>query len=75
MRYQVRDVGVPLQHGRVERLQRHEAAFRAHTLDGAVTQAHTVLLATGALDVQPEMAALGEVWSKGRFVTVLCVMV
>jgi len=65
MRYQVRDVGVTIQHGRVERLQSHEGAFVAHTLDGAVKRAHTVLLATGALDVEPQMASLSEALQQG----------
>lgn len=65
MRYQVRDVGVPIQHGYVERLERSGDAFVAHTRDGLVKQARAVLLATGALDVEPPMSKLSEALEQG----------
>ena len=65
MRSQVRDVGVPIQHGYVERLERPDDAFVLHTQDGNEKRARTVLLATGALDVEPPMSSLNEALEQG----------
>ena len=65
MRHQVRDVGVPIQHGYVEELERNEGVFVAHTRDGNEKRARTVLLSTGALDVEPPMSSLSEALEQG----------
>ena len=65
MRQQVRDVEVPIHHGHVERLERNEGSFVARTLEGALQPARTVLLATGALDIEPAMPALTEALAQG----------
>ena len=64
MRHQVREVGVPLHAGRIERLARDGAAFVAHAGE-STWRARTLLLATGAVDVEPALASTQQALQEG----------
>ena len=58
LRAQADGFGVPLEDGRIERLQRDDGGFIATTADGRAWRARFVLLATGVVDVMPAMDGL-----------------
>jgi thioredoxin reductase (NADPH) len=64
MRRQVQDLGVPLCSARVEHLAHDGGVFHAHA-DGQVWRARTVLLATGAADIEPPMATAEQALDRG----------
>jgi thioredoxin reductase (NADPH) len=64
MREQVRQLGVPVRRGTVRRLQRDATGFVAG-IDGDTVRARTVLLATGALDVEPAVAPARQALADG----------
>lgn len=64
MRQQVGDLGVPVRAAKVDRLTHGEAGFVAHAGD-RTWEAPVVLLATGALDNEPELARIDQALEEG----------
>lgn len=64
MRRQVGELGVEQHTAQVDRLSRHDERFVAHAGDRS-WQASVVLLATGALDVEPALARIDQALEKG----------
>ena len=58
LREHAQQYDAPVESGRIERLQRHEDGSFTATLGGRTIAARTVLLATGARDVPPEVPGL-----------------
>ena len=58
MRTQAEEYGAPIEHGRIARLNRTDAGFRATADDGRSWHARYVILATGIVDRMPAMAGL-----------------
>ena len=54
MREQAAEFGLRVRHGVVDRLERISGGFRA-SIDGAMMEARTVLLATGVVNHRPRM--------------------
>ena len=64
MRKQVEDLGVPILRAQVERLESADGRFGAFGPPDAL-QARTVLLATGALDIEPPMPDVAQALRDG----------
>ncbi len=68
MRVQAERYGAELRRGRIERLERlgdGEGGFRATLEDGGTLEARTVLLATGIVDLMPELPDLYRAVQRG----------
>jgi len=64
-RQQLAQLGVEPLHGRVSRLQRRAGGGFVATLEGAPLQARSVLLATGAVDKEPELRGIDALRAHG----------
>jgi thioredoxin reductase (NADPH) len=66
MRIQAERYGADLRRGRVETLAREaDGSFRAGTADGGTLRARTVLVATGVIDLEPELPDLFQAVQRG----------
>lgn len=65
LREQASRYGARVTHGLVERLECDDGLFRAHAADGTSVAARKVILATGVVDIEPEMDRLPEAVESG----------
>jgi thioredoxin reductase (NADPH) len=60
LREQAARYGAQVTRGLVERIEHEDGRFRAHAADGSTVVARKVILATGVVDIEPDMERLPE---------------